>query len=101
MAYPSPSTINASKGFGEIMVYVNNVTNFWLSNMILIGIWIIVLMGFYKSQDDFAGGLAVAGYVTFVIGIFFWLGGAISPLAFGITVAMAIIGTVILMIDQS
>jgi len=101
MTYDSPSTINASKGFGEVLSYVNEVTNFWLSNMILIGIWIIVLMGFYKAKDDFSGALAVAGYTTFVVGLLFWIGGFVSAIAFGISVAMAIIGTTVLLMDQN
>lgn len=101
MAYASPSTINASAGMGNILSYVNDVTNFWLSNMILIAIWIIILMGFYKAKDDFTGAMAVAGYSTFVVGLLFWVGGFISAMAFGVTIAMAILGTAILLMDQS
>lgn len=100
MAYPSPSTINASKGLGELFNYINLVTNNWVSNMIMIGIWIIVLMGFYKAKEDFKGALAVAGYSTFVVGLLFWIGGFISGLAFGVVIAMALIGTAILFTDQ-
>lgn len=100
MAYPSPSTINASKGLGELFNYINLVTNSWVSNMIMIGIWIIVLMGFYKAKEDFKGALAVAGYSTFVVGLLFWIGGFISGFAFGVVIAMALIGTAILFTDQ-
>lgn len=100
MAYPSPSTINASKGLGELFNYINLVTNNWVSNMIMIGIWIIVLMGFYKAKEDFKGALAVAGYSTFVVGLLFWIGGFISGFAFGVVIAMALIGTAILFTDQ-
>lgn len=100
MAYPSPSTINASKGLGELFNYINLVTNSWVSNMIMIGIWIIVLMGFYKAKEDFKGALAVAGYSTFVVGLLFWIGGFISGWAFGVVIAMALIGTAILFTDQ-
>lgn len=100
MAYPSPSTINASKGLGELFNYINLVTNNWVSNMIMIGIWIIVLMGFYKAKEDFKGALAVAGYSTFVVGLLFWIGGFISGWAFGVVIAMALIGTAILFTDQ-
>ena len=100
MAYPSPSTINASNGLGELFNYINLVTNNWVSNMIMIGIWIIVLMGFYKAKEDFKGAMAVAGYSTFVIGLLFWIGGFISGFAFGVVIAMALIGTAILFTDQ-
>lgn len=100
MAYPSPTTINASKGFGEVLIYVNNVTNNWISNLFLIAIWIIILIGFYKAKDDFTGALAVAGYGTFVVALLFWIGGFISGVAFGMTIAMTIIGTIVLLMDK-
>jgi len=58
------------------------------------------LFGYYKSKDDFAGALAVSGYTTFVIGLLFWIGGWVNGWAFGIVVAMAIIGTVVLLLDN-
>lgn len=101
ITYPSPSSINATKGFGEIINYVNVVTNSWISNLILIGIYVIILMGFYKAKDDFTGGLAVAGYGTFVVSLFFWIGGFISPVSFGMVIGIAIIGTIVLLLDKN
>jgi len=101
MTYQSPTTINATKGIPEILTYVNSVTNNWISNMMLIGIYIIILIGFYKAKDDFQGAMAVAGYGTFVVSLFFWIGGFISGTAFGIVIAMAILGTVILLMDHN
>jgi len=98
--YASPVEINASEGLGALIHYVNQVTQNWFSNMLLIGIWFIVLMGFYKAKDDFSGALAVAGYCTFVVGILFWVGGWVSSWAFGIVVAMTILGTIVLLMDQ-
>lgn len=100
MTYQSPETINATKGFPEILNYVNSVTDQWISNLLLIAIYVIILIGFYKSQEDFAGALAVAGYSTFVISLFFWIGGFVSGASFGIAIAIAIIGTVILLLDK-
>ena len=101
MTYDSPTTINATKGFGEVLNYINVVTDNWISNMFLIAIYIITLMGFYKSQNDFSGAMAVSGYVTFVIGLLFWIGGFISGIAFGFTIALAIIGTIILLSNNN
>ena len=101
MTYPSPSTINASQGLGEVFNYVNVVTNSWLSNLIMIGIYVIILIGFYKAKDDFKGAMAVAGYGTFVVGLLFWIGGFISGLAFVWIISIAIIGTVVLMMDNN
>lgn len=101
MSYISPSEgINATKGLGEVLNYVNTVTDQWISNMFLIGIYFIILISFYKAKEDFRGALAVAGYGTFVVGLFFWLGGFVSGIAFGVIIAMAIIGTFVLLLDN-
>jgi len=100
LTYPSPSTVNASKGLGEILTYTNTVTDSWMSNLLMIAIWVITLIGVYKAKDDFKGALAVAGYVTFVVGLLFWVGGFISGWAFGGAVAIAVIGTLVLVLDR-
>jgi len=101
MTYASPSSINASNGFIEILNYTNLVTNSWISNMLLIAIYIIILIGFYKAKDDFQGALAIAGYGTFVIALFFWIGGFVNGWAFAISVALAVMGTLVLLMDNN
>ena len=101
MTYPNPTTINASKGLIEILNYTNSVTDSWISNMLLIAIYVIVLVGFYKAKDDFKGALAVAGYGVFVIGLLFWIGGFVSSIAFGMCIAVAVVGTLVLLMDNS
>jgi len=101
MTYPSPTSINATKGLGEVLTYVNVVTNSWLSNMLMIAIYVIVLLGYYKAKDDFKGALAVAGYGTFVIGLLFWIGGLVSGIAFGMAIGGAILGTIVLLLDNN
>jgi membrane-bound ClpP family serine protease len=101
MTYVSPSVgINATKGFGEVLNYTNSVTDNWLSNLFLIGIYVLILIGFYKARNDFTGALAVAGYGTFVIALFFWIGGFISGFALGWVIAIAIIGTILLFVEN-
>jgi len=101
MTISSVTSINASKGLGEILAYTNNVTNNWMSQMMLIAIYIIVLVGFYKAKEDFQGALAVAGYGTFVVALLLWIGGFVSGWALGISIALAIIGTFVLLMDHS
>lgn len=101
MPYSSPSTINASKGFGEIINYVNMVTDQWFGNMILLAIWIIVLMGYYKAKDDFVGALATAGFGLFVVGLLFWMGGMISGIAMSVVIGLAIISIIPLFVDNN
>lgn len=99
--YESPTTINASEGLGELINYINVVTQNWFGNLLIVGIWVIVLMGYYKAQNDFKGALAVAGYGLFVAGLFFWIGGFVAGITFGITIALAIIGTLVLLLDNN
>jgi len=101
MTYANPSTINASLGLTEVLNYTNTVTNSWISNMILIAVYFIVLMGFYKSKGDFKGALAVSGYTTFVIALFFWIGGFVNPIALGMSIGVAILGTIVLLLDNN
>jgi hypothetical protein len=96
MTYPSPTSVNASKGFGEVTNYLDVVTGHWFGNMLLISIYVIILIGVYKAKDDFAGALAIAGFGTFLIGLLFWLGGMISGVMFGVVIAIAIVGAMVL-----
>ena len=98
--YASPTTINASEGMISLIQYVNQVTSNWFSNMLILGIWVIILMGFYKAMNDVKGAFAVAGYTTFVISLLFWIGGWITSTTFGIVIAVAIISTIPLFIDN-
>lgn len=88
-----------SKGLPEILNYVNEVTGNVFSIMILIGVYILVLMGFYKVKDDFAGAMAVSGFATFVVSLLFWLGGFVSGWVFSIVIGMAIVGVAALVMD--
>jgi hypothetical protein len=96
MSYTSPSTINMSKGLGEVGNYLDVVTNHWFGNMLLLTIYVIILIGVFKAKDDFAGAVAIAGFGTFVVGLLFWLGGLIAGVTFAIVIAVAIVGAMIL-----
>lgn len=100
MSWQDPTTINWSEGLGGAIYYVNSVTNSWFSNMLLISIYVIALMGYYRSQSDFAGGMAVAGAVSFVLALFFFIAGLINWVVFGFTIAGAVIGFVVLVVDR-
>ena len=99
MTYASPTTINASNGITELLAYTNSVTSSWLSNMILIAIYVIVLIGYYRAKDDFVGGMATAGFGTFVVGLLFWIGGFISGITLSIVIGILFIGVVVLFVD--
>lgn len=101
MTYISPSSVNASRGLSEVLTYVNVCTSGWFSNMIMIAIYVIILLGYAKAREDFKGAFAIAGYGTFVVGLLFWVGGFISGIAFGFAIGGAILGTIILLLDNN
>lgn len=99
MSYPSPTTVNMSKGLTEVLKYTNDITDQWISNLFMIGIFIIVLIGYYKAKDDFAGAFAVAGFGAFVVGLLFWLGGFVSGWTFAIVIGVALLGVIFILLD--
>ena len=102
MAYTSPATINATVGITSILEYVNEVTDFWISRMIMIGIFVIFTMGYLRSKtdDDFVGAFAVGSYATLVIGLLFWIIGFLDGLTFGLIIGITIVSSAILFQDK-
>lgn len=79
MSYPNISDVNLSKDFGVgLLHYANDVSNSWISNMILIGIFIVTLMGYTFYNKDFIEGAAIAGFITAVVGSLFFFAGFVS-----------------------
>lgn len=101
MSYTSPTTINTTKGMSEVLPYLSEVTNFWIGRMIMIAIFVIFIIGYMRTNnDDFFGGLAIASYVTFVIGLLFWVIGFVTGLDFGIILGITVISSVILLTQE-
>jgi len=98
MAWTSPTEINASAGLDSFLPYLSEVTNFWFGRMIMVAVFVIFLFGYLRAKDDFIGGLAVASYVTFVIGLLFWVIGIVSGLDFAIIIGVTVIASVILFV---
>jgi len=98
MAWRSPTTINASAGMDSFLPYLSEVTNFWFGRMVMIAIFVIFIFGYLKAKDgDFIGALAVASYVTFVIGLIFWVIGLVSGLDFAVVIGITLIASVLLL----
>lgn len=102
MTYASPTTINGSQGIGSLLNYINLVTEFWISRMLMVAIFIIFLMGYLRSKndDDFLGAIAVGSYATLVIGILFWIIGFLDGITFGIIIGASLISTALLLMDK-
>jgi len=104
MSFPEITTINVTSvdGMSNIFSYLNVVTDNWAGRMVMVAIFVMFLFGYLKSKadDDFIGAFAVASYVTFSIGILFWLINFLDGIAFGIIIGITIISTAILLFDK-
>ena len=101
MAFTSPSTVNTSQGLDSFLPYISEVTNYWFGRMLMVAIFVIFLMGYLKVKDnDFIGGFAVASYVTFVLGLLFWVLGVVSGLDFGVIIGLTVISSVLLLTQK-
>ncbi len=101
MAWRSPTTINASAGMDSFLPYISEVTNFWFGRMVMVAIFVIFLFGYLRARDgDFFGALAVASYVTFVIGLLFWVIGLVSGLDFAVIIGITLISSVLLLAQK-
>lgn len=101
MAYTSPATINASEGLNSFLPWITEVTSFWFGRMTMIAIFVIFLFGYLKvNKDDFIGGLAVASYVSFVIGLIFWVIGIVSGLDFSVIIGITLVSSIMLLAQK-
>lgn len=97
MAHASPTTINGTEGLDSLLPYLSTVTQFWFGRMLMITVFVIFLFGYVRAKDeDWIGGFAVASYVTFVIGLVFWVIGLVTGLDFAIIIGITAISSVIL-----
>lgn len=101
MAIRSPSTINASQGLDSVIPWISEVTNFWFGRMITLAIFVLFLMGYMRAkEDDFIGGLAVASFTTFVLGLIFWVIGLLTGLDFAIVIGVTFVSAVLLLTQK-
>ena len=102
MTYTSPTEINATRGIISLLEYINEVTDFWISRMLMVAIFIIFVMGYLrsKSDDDFVSAIAIGSYASLVIGILFWIIGFLDGIAFGIIIGISLISTAMLLMDK-
>lgn len=98
--YTSPANLNGSSIDG-LFVYLQDVTTGWFSNMLLIGIFVIFLIGYLNyNKDDFIGALAVSSFVTFVVATLFWIIGFVNGYSYGIVIGVTIVTAIVLFMDR-
>lgn len=100
MAYDPITDINTTNGIGEFLNYVNIVTNSWISNMLLIFIYIAVVMGYYGETKDFAGAVSISGIVVLVIAVLLWVVNFVSTITLGIVIAICFVGVMYVLHDR-
>jgi len=99
--WKSPSEVNVSAGMNEFLPYINEVTNFWFGRMVIIAVFVIFMFGYLRSRgDDVIGALAVSSYVTFIVGLLFWVIGLLSGLDFAIIVGLTALSSVLLLTQK-
>ena len=101
MAYSSPTGINLTSSPLGLFVWLNDVTNYWFSNALIMSIWVLFFMGFLSvERDDYIGASAVASYVTTILTLFLWIIGLASGWAFSIVIGLSLISTAWLLADR-
>ena len=100
MAYAPITERNMSEGFSTLLYYANEVTESWLSNLILIAIYIIIMMTVYNYKRDFVEGMAVAGFFTFLIALLFYLADFISGVTLVFVIAITIVSVALLFFNK-
>ena len=101
MAYTSPSTIDLTTGIGTLFTWITDVTGFWFGRMLMIAIFTIFIFGYLKAnKDDFIGAFAVASYVSFVLGLIFWVIGLVSGMDFSVLIGAVLVASVLLFLQK-
>lgn len=97
---PTSDNINASAGLISLLIYINNATYHWLARLLLVGIYIVVVMAYYKAKGDFIGGIAISGFATFVIGFLLFISGFVTGMDLAFFFGAMILGVAWILIDH-
>ena len=101
MAYDEITTINTSSGIVSILEYVNQVTDFWISRMLMVAIFVIFAMGYYRSRDgDIVGAFSVGSFVTLCVGVLFWIIGFLDGKTFSLIIGITLVAGAWLFLDK-
>lgn len=101
MSYTSPSEINLTANPSGLFVWINDVTNYWFSNSLLMVIWVIIVMGYLvANKDDYAGATAVSSYIVTVLATLMWIINLASGWAVSIALGTSLLFTAWLMADR-
>jgi hypothetical protein len=101
MAWTSPTEINATAGMDSFIPYLSEVTHFWFGRMLMIAIFVIFFFGYLRArEDDYVGAFAISSYVTFVIGLMFWVIGMVTGMDLAYIIGAVVLGSIILLMQK-
>lgn len=100
--YTSPTEVNLTDNPSGLFAWLNDVTNFWFSNALLLTIWVMFFMGFLAvNKDDFAGASATASYITVVLAMIGWLANIVSGMALALAIGVGLVSTAWLLSEKN
>lgn len=97
--YPSPSSQNFTS-ITSVFIYLNDTTGIF-GWFLLLCIYVIFLFGVSHYKKDIPTGMAIAGFITVIIGILFRILGLINEIVLGTCIAVAIGGLIILLFSKT
>lgn len=99
--YPDLSTVNATTDVSNILVYVNDITYGYAMPMVLLGFFIITMLGGFFAQLRFRGtgridfAFTVAGFTTFGLAVIMSSkNGLLNPVYLFISLGVSILGVI-------
>jgi hypothetical protein len=98
--YPSPSSQNFTS-FNSLFTYVNTTTGGFFGWFLLMCIYLIFAFGVSFYKRDIGVGVAIAGFVTIIIGVLFRILDLINNVTLGITIAVAMGSLLILIFNKT
>lgn len=100
--YKSPTSVNLTDNPSGLFNWLNDVTNYWFSNALIMVIWVMFLMGYLSvNKDDYAGATSVASYITTVLALIGWIAGIVSGYALSLLLGLSLVTTAWLLSEKN
>lgn len=100
MTYPNITSVNVSAGFTPVILYVQEVTDFWFLRLILFGWLIIITFAVFAKSKDFSIALSTSTFSTAIIAGLMRIPQWIDEYTLGVTIAFAVVGVLVLLFSD-
>jgi len=99
--YENPSEINLTNNPTGLFNWLNTVTHYWFSNLLILVIGVIIFMGYISvNKDDYFGASSVASYICFVLSLLGWIAGLVSGMTLAVVIGISLVSTALLLSDR-